>query len=344
MSASTKTKFVASFICCIALSTPFLIANWQDIKLKASRISSFFTLTNNPLLPSLDKDLQALNNQFRVSPKHILSGGPPKDGIPAIDNPQFIPIQDSVFAESELIVGVVHNNIAKAYPYGILNWHEIVNDTIGGVPIAVTLCPLCDTNPVFIRKVDNQVTTFGVSGKLFQSCLVMYDRASDNLWSQVWGIGIAGTKTNQALKQIPAIKTTIKEWKAKHPDSLILSIDTGYRRDYYHYPYGSYYTEDYLVFPARNQEDLSIPPKSIISYIYAHSPTETPIDFFSGEAIQFNHEEMKHKKSKTVLFKNQTITVTWDEQLKTVRFFNEKQEEIPSSTAFAFVFPAYFNK
>lgn len=137
--------------------------------------------------------MKALNTtQARISLDDLLPGGPPKDGIPALENLVFDSISQTTFKDDEKVLGVVINGEAKAYPYGILNWHEIVNDMVGGVPVSVTYCPLCDTGIVFDRKVAGQETTFGVSGKLFQSCLVMYDRLTSTLWSQPWGIGVSG--------------------------------------------------------------------------------------------------------------------------------------------------------
>ncbi|ESA35518.1 alkylhydroperoxidase like family [Leptolyngbya sp. Heron Island J] len=124
----------------------------------------------------------------RIELEQLLNGGPPKDGIPSIDVPEFDMAETTPFVPDDIVVGMVVNDEAKAYPYNILNWHEIVNDEIGGVNVAVSYCPLCDTIVAF----DRGETTFGVSGKLYQSCLVMYDRADDTLYAQPWGAGSVG--------------------------------------------------------------------------------------------------------------------------------------------------------
>ncbi len=277
----------------------------------------------------------------RISPELLLSGGPPKDGIPALDNPAFDNIEQTPFSDKELVVGVYLNDEARAYPYGILNWHEIVNDRIGDTPISVTLCPLCDTTPVFIRKVNGQETTFGVSGKLFQSCLVMYDRLTDSLWSQPWGMGIMGPQTNEDLTRIPAVKTTLGAWKKQYPETKVLSLETGYNRDYFRSPYGSYATDETLIFPIRNQESRSGHPKNIESYIWRADDSQHPKNTFFGDSQHVLHTEAKEKGEIKFIFQGQETFARWDDELQTVRFF-QNEEEIPSSTAFAFVYPAFF--
>jgi len=314
---------------------------WENTKLKLTRFWGFFTLRNNPALTIYDEDLKNVKENSRISKDLLLSGGPPKDGIPAIDEPKFVSINETKFDDNELVVGVFLNRQARAYPYGILNWHEIVNDKIGETPISVTLCPLCDTNPVFIRKVNDQETTFGVSGKLFQSCLVMYDRLTDSLWSQPWGLGVAGEKNNNLLQQVVAHKTTLGQWKKLHPETMILSDDTGYQRDYFRYPYGTYYTDDELIFPARNQDKLATTKKEIVSYVWTPDD-KTPQNQFSGESFHISHKELEMIKQQEAELGNKGITVRWNDDLATAQFFDENQQELPSSTAFGFVYPAYF--
>ncbi len=131
-----------------------------------------------------------------VPPDQIVSGGPPPDGIPSVDNPKFLSVVDAskFLKDSDQVVGVTVNGQTKAYPLLILVWHEIVNDKVGGIPVAVTYCPLCFTAQVFNRTISGHVTVeFGTSGKLYNNNLVMYDRLSGSLWSQALGEGIVGT-------------------------------------------------------------------------------------------------------------------------------------------------------
>lgn len=331
----------------IASATYVTYQGWDNTKLQLTRYWGYLTLTNNPLLPSKDKDLQALQGtnkkgqiKTRIALSEILPGGPPKDGIPAIDKPRFVSPDKTPFKDNAIVIGVYLNGEARAYPYGILNWHEIVNDTIKGTPITVTYCPLCDTNPVFIRKVNGKITTFGISGKLFQSCLVMYDRLTDSLWVQPWGIAVAGKQTNQILQRIPAIKTTLGQWKSKYPNTKVLSTNTGYQRNYLRNPYGNYDTNNTLIFPVRNQAKLKVHVKTIQTYIW-HADNKTPFNQFSGPSYVITNDKMKQLKNLTIMFNNKKVNVVWDNQLGAVRFYH-KGKEIPASTAFGFVYPAFF--
>lgn len=189
----------------------------------------------------------------------IVSGGPPPDGIPSIDNPKFISVQEaSKFLEdSELVLGLNINGDIRAYPLQILVWHEIVNDEIGSIPVAVTYCPLCFTNQVFNRTIDDgqEVVEFGTSGKLYNSNLVMYDRTSKSLWSQAMAEGIVGKYAGTKLERVPFDVAYWKEWKQLYPDSKILSRDTGSNRPYGVDPYGDYYTNSDVLFPISNRDE-----------------------------------------------------------------------------------------
>ena len=187
----------------------------------------------------------------------IVSGGPPQDGIPSIDNPKFQSVQeaDKILEDSEFVLGLNINGDIRVYPLQVLVWHEIVNDVVGGKPIAVTYCPLCFTNQVFNRTlIDGNIVEFGTSGKLYNSNLVMYDRKSNSLWSQALGKGIVGDYSDVKLEKIPFDITYWKEWKKLYPESKVLSRDTGSVRPYGADPYGNYYTNDLILFPLANDD------------------------------------------------------------------------------------------
>jgi Protein of unknown function (DUF3179) len=192
----------------------------------------------------------------------IVSGGPPPDGIPSIDEPKFISIQeaDKYLEDSELVLGVNINGDVRAYPLEILVWHEIVNDKVGGVPVAVTYCPLCFTNQVFNSTiVDDKGKTvileFGTSGKLYNSNLVMYDRTTKSLWSQAMAQAIVGKLAGVKLERIPFDVSYWKEWKQLYPESKVLSRDTGSTKPYGADPYGDYYTNGDVLFSVSNSDD-----------------------------------------------------------------------------------------
>jgi len=172
----------------------------------------------------------------------ILSGGPPKDGIPAIDDPKFVNVgdADSWLGDKEPVVFLQIGEDARAYPLQILTWHEIVNDTVGGVPVVVTFCPLCNTAITFERTVDGQVLDFGTTGRLRYSNLVMYDRPTESWWQQATGEAIAGEFTGQRLVFRPATIIAWEEFEANYPDGKVLSRETGYTRSYGSNPYVGY--------------------------------------------------------------------------------------------------------
>ncbi len=187
----------------------------------------------------------------------IVSGGPPPDGIPSIDSPKFVSVEDGkkFLEDSDKILGININGDIRAYPLQILVWHEIVNDKVGGIPIAVTYCPLCFTNQVFNRTVNQTILEFGTSGKLYNSNLVMYDRTSKSLWSQALGEGIVGKYAGTKLERIPFDIAYWKDWKQLFPNSKVLSRDTGSNRPYGADPYGDYYTSPDVLFPISNRDD-----------------------------------------------------------------------------------------
>jgi hypothetical protein len=184
-----------------------------------------------------------------VDLEEIRSGGPPPDGIPSIDDPVFLPAADVDFlAENEAVLALTVNGDARAYPVQIMMWHEIVNDTVGGVPVAVTYCPLCNSALVYDRDVGDLVLEFGTSGLLLNSSLVMYDRQTETLWSHFTGAGIVGELTGVELETQPVATVSWSTWRDAHPDGLVLSRDTGFDRSYGQNPYPGYDDADSLPF------------------------------------------------------------------------------------------------
>ncbi|MFZ5903376.1 MAG: DUF3179 domain-containing protein [Chloroflexota bacterium] len=181
-------------------------------------------------------------SKHSVPYSEILSGGPPKDGIPAIDEPRFQSISeaDEWLEDREPIVFVQANDEAKAYPIQILTWHEIVNDTVGGEPLLVSFCPLCNTAIAFKRTFKGQELDFGTTGRLRYSNLIMYDRQTETWWQQATGDAIAGEHTGAQLEFYPAAIISWADFKAQHPDGKVLSRDTGFSRDYGRNPYFGY--------------------------------------------------------------------------------------------------------
>jgi len=290
----------------------------------------------------------AASKKPRVNSSDILSGGPPKDGIPAIDKPAFDTVKTTPFQKDNMILGIVVDGEARAYPYAILNWHEIVNDKINEKPVSVTFCPLCDTGIAFERIVGDKETTFGVSGKLYQSCLVMYDRATGTLWSQPWGTGIKGDQTNNNLNRIPMVKTTLGKWIEKYPETKILSTKTGHIRDYFYTPYNNYAESPQLYFPVRNLDKVKGHTKESITIVWEPDGT-TPLNHYGGKSKRFINSEVREKKTIDSQLGDLPIRAIWDKGLQTVKVFQidsngEMGGELPSTSSFAFVYSAFFQE
>ena len=177
-----------------------------------------------------------------VSYEEISSGGPPKEGIPAVDEPRFIEIEeaDEWIEGNEPVILVRHGGEARAYPLQIITWHEIVNDEIGGEPITVTFCPLCNTAIAFEGELDGRELDFGTTGRLRFSNLIMYDRQTESWWQQATGEAIAGELTGEKLETIPAPIVPWDDFREAHPDGEVLSRETGNSRDYGRNPYVGY--------------------------------------------------------------------------------------------------------
>jgi hypothetical protein len=183
-----------------------------------------------------------------------ISGGPGKDGIPAIDNPQFENISNFTGSNDTQAVVIKDGNEVKAYPYHILTWHEIVNDEIGDQKVAVTFCPLCGSAVVYNRELENGETTFGVSGSLLESNMIMYDRDTESLWQQSTGKALVGDYFETQLEYVSFQLLNIGEIRLKYPNALILSENTGYSRNYQRNPYAGYEESDSLLFSASSQD------------------------------------------------------------------------------------------
>lgn len=180
-------------------------------------------------------------SQTSIPFDEILSGGPPRDGIPSIDNPIFEAASKiTTVGDREPVILLKVGDDLRAYPLQILTWHEIVNDTVGGMPVAVTYCPLCNASIVFDRRVDDRVFEFGTTGKLRNSDLVMYDRTTDSWWQQFTGEAIVGEMLGEKLKLVPSRIVAFAEVVANHPDAKVLIPNNPEMRDYGRNPYAGY--------------------------------------------------------------------------------------------------------
>jgi len=217
-------------------------------------------------------DVDILRETFRfgsatdmsVSLDDLHQGCPARDCIPSIDDPKFVSAADATHvADDDIVIAIALGNDFRAYPARILDHHEIVNDTIAGEPIAITWCPLCGAAVGVRRDVGGTVTEFGVSGLLYNSDLVFYDRETETLWDQVRAEGIVGPLTGQTLDLVPVTMTRWSRWRTAHPGTVVLSEDTGLAEDYSTDHYGKYRDSTRIVFPVKGEDDR-IHPKSVV--------------------------------------------------------------------------------
>lgn len=198
----------------------------------------------------------------------VHQGCPKRDCIPAIDKPRFV-VADKVrfLDDADIVLSLTHNGVTKAYPVRIMNYHEIVNDKLGGDPLAITYCPLCGSGIAFSRRLKNKVVEFGVSGVLYNSDLVMYDRYSNTLWSQVEAAGIIGRFAGTHLQAYPMGFSRWSEWKAAHPKGLVLSPDTGFDMPYKKNPYTAYENSGKVIFPVSARDARHYPKMVVYGFI-----------------------------------------------------------------------------
>jgi hypothetical protein len=192
----------------------------------------------------------------------LMSGGPPKDGIPALLNPQFVSIEEAEdwLDLKEPVIFLKYNDAVKAYPLQILIWHEIVNDKIADMPVLVTFCPLCYSAIVFDRRLDGQTLGFGVSGLLRNSDMIMYDLFTESYWQQFTGEAIVGEFTGKTLTAVPSQIISFEQLKNSYPRAEVLSRETGHNRRYGMNPYVGYDDIDQTPFLFKGDIDGRLPP------------------------------------------------------------------------------------
>lgn len=205
-------------------------------------------------------------SKHSVPLSEISSGGPPRDGIPPLDHPNFVsPAAEQAWLKGrEPVITVEINGEARAYPLQILIWHEIVNDQAGGVPVTVTFCPLCHTAIAFDRRVSGAVLDFGTTGNLRRSDLVMWDRQTESWWQQATGTAIVGSLTGSVLNVFPASIVSFDAFRLAYPSGHVLSRDTGFSRAYGENPYPGYDDANSRPFLFDGTADGRLPPKELV--------------------------------------------------------------------------------
>lgn len=269
--------------------------------------------------------------KYIVDPDKIIPGGPPRDGIPSIDHPKFVSVEEAGkwIQDNELVLAITYKGIKRVYPLQIMVWHEIVNDNIAGDPILITYCPLCGSGIAYNRTINGEEVEFGTSGKLYNSNLVMYDRKTDSYWTQIDGLSVVGELTGTKLTPVSIDTVVWRDWKKAHPDSRVLSQDTGFERDYGKDPYGSYYEDSFLFFPVGKRDDR-VHPKTVVFGIGVN-----------GVFKAYKEEDLKELKVIEDTVNGVRIKVERDDA-GVVKIINlEKGEEIVKERDFWFAWYAF---
>ncbi|MFC0263735.1 DUF3179 domain-containing protein [Fontibacter flavus] len=230
------------------------------------------------------------NNEWLIPQSQVLDGGPGKDGIPAINNPNFISVnQASYLDDDDLILGYGEGTDIRAYSHKILDWHEIINDKINSTSVSVIYCPLTGTGIGWNRVIDGNETTFGVSGLLYNTNVIPYDRATDSNWSQLALKAVQGKLRGTRPEVINLVETTWGTWKEMYPNTQVVSTNTGHNRNYQRFPYGDYRTNNNSIFFPISKNDTRLPAKERVLTLFGEDIAKSySIELFStnNELIQ----------------------------------------------------------
>ena len=241
----------------------------------------------------------------------IFAGGPGRDGIPALDLPFLTDVAGAFFmADEHRVLGVEIDGVARAYPLIVMWWHEIVNDTIAGANVVVSYCPLTGSGLAFDAFVDGAFRVFGVSGLLFENNLMMFDRQTESIWNQLLMGAQCGPESGKLLTRLPVVETTWKQWRTAHPQTTVLTLDTGFDRAYGAYPYGDYNLLDNAAtfFPSSTFSDARPPKELVLGIREGNAAVAYPFGVLAdkGDAVAVNDQVGGRSVLVTYLFSQAT--------------------------------------
>ena len=269
----------------------------------------------------------------------ILSGGPPKDGIPALSDPQFVRVGDEtgIMGMEPVVTVEIKGAEPRAYPIRYLTWHEIVNDKVGGVPIAVTFCPLCNSALTFDRRVQGRVLTFGVSGKLRNSDMVMYDRETQSWWQQALGVGIVGEMTGAELRALPTWMESWDQFRARHPEGLVMAQPAHVRR-YGSNPYVNYDSSPRPFLYSGEQPPHGIAP---LARVVRVGERAWPLERLAG-AGELREAGVVIRWEAGQASALDTGTIGRGKDVGSIRVRDAQGRDVPHDVMFAFAFHAFW--
>ena len=261
------------------------------------------------------------SNTDLIDEADLISGGPPKDGIPSIDNPTFTNSNEAAWLSDDANVFIlIINETVRMYPQPILVWHEIVNDNVEGLPVAITYCPLAGSTIAYKRVINDKPVEFGTTGLLYNSNLVMYDRLTDSYWTQIRGEAVIGELSGMKLEKLPLQTMKWKDAKKRFPQAQVLSKETGFSRAYGTDPYTDYYEREEILFPVKNtQSEYDLSTKTIIIGLTINNESRAYTEFdlitqrnitdtLGGETIKL----MKEPDGFLTITKRTGSTIPWE--------------------------------
>ncbi len=267
-----------------------------------------------------------------IAPNEIDHGGPGRDGIPALDHPSFLSgsQRDQQIRPDDRVIGVSYNGIAKAYPIAIMDYHVVVNDSFGDTAMTVIFCPLCGNGMVLRADSAGQVLNFGVSGLVYNNDLLLYDRNTRSLWSQMMKKALTGPLKGTTLTQVPAQYTSWANWSKQHPQSLLLSRDTGHQRNYDEDPYAEYKRLPMVLY-ATLHSDWRLPAKTWVVGITV-----------GEDALALPFAELDSLENALgVTVGGQALEIQWDKAAQSARVFDAEGKEHPATAGYWFAWVAF---
>jgi hypothetical protein len=268
-----------------------------------------------------------------IPKSQIKRGGPPRDGIPALTRPSMrIASEVKYLRAADRVLALSLGGESRAYPIRILNWHEIVNDTVGGRDVVISYCPLCGTGMVFDAQVNGRTLEFGVSGLLYNSDMLLYDRQTSSLWSQIQAQAISGPLKGSKLSLIAADYTSWQDWSKKHPDGLVLDKNTGHARDYSRDPYAGYENVATLYFDVQNRDQRFHEKEPVVGLIIDGKAKVWPL----GELKKVRDWPLKDSLGGT------RLRISYQHQDKSVTIVDAKGVRLPAVPAYWFAWIAFY--
>lgn len=269
---------------------------WMEWQQAHPEIKPFvgYSKFQSELFESIDPNFNVFvypDVEHEIRLEEITWGGVDKDGIPALTNPDLIEVNKANYlSDAEPVFGIEINGDVRAYPYRIMDWHEMFNDVIGGVPVSLAYCTLCGSGILYDTGVEgrDEPFVFGSSGFLFRSNKLMYDQATHSLWNQFTGRPVVGELTGSGieLKILPLVTTTWGEWKAQHPDTKVLALETGFRRDYTPgKAYSRYFNSPELMFPALTKDERLLPKDQVFGLRMTGAEKAWSLNSFTGGQV-----------------------------------------------------------